>query len=126
MREIWDLSWKSSFHNKLGHVVCIISSSVLRRSPVKTSFFALWWVFCFFVFFQDTSQIHLAVSQSWSFLLAPTQWPAVTSDQSRKFCSLSLQLTRCLWALVLESSKVESKVPTRSQSTPKPGKHNLR
>ena len=51
MREIWDLSWKSSFHNKLGHVVCIISSSVLRRSPVKTSFFALWWVFCFFVFF---------------------------------------------------------------------------
>ena len=81
---------------------------------------------CLFVCFQDTSQIHLAVSQSWSFLLAPTQWPAVRSAQSRKFCSLSLQLTPCLWALVLESSKVESKVPTRSRSTPKPRKHNLR
>ena len=128
MKEIWGLSWKSSFHNKLGHVVCIISSSVLRRSSVKTSLFVLWWVLfvCLFVCFQDTSQIHLAVSQSWSFLLAPTQWPAVRSAQSRKFCSLSLQLTPCLWALVLESSKVESKVPTRSRSTPKPRKHNLR
>ena len=32
LREIWDLSWKSSFQNKLGHVVCIILTSVLRRS----------------------------------------------------------------------------------------------
>ena len=31
-REIWDLSWKSSFQNKLGPVVCIILTSALRRS----------------------------------------------------------------------------------------------
>ena len=31
-REIWDLSWKSSFQTKLGQVVCIILTSVLRRS----------------------------------------------------------------------------------------------
>ena len=32
LREIWDLSWKSSFQSKLHHVVCIILTSVLRRS----------------------------------------------------------------------------------------------
>ena len=32
LREIWDLSWKSRFQAKLGHVVCIILTSVLRRS----------------------------------------------------------------------------------------------
>ena len=32
LREIWDLSWKSSLQNKLGPVVCIILTSVLRRS----------------------------------------------------------------------------------------------
>ena len=32
LREIWDLSWKSSFQAKLGHVVCVILTSVLRRS----------------------------------------------------------------------------------------------
>ena len=32
LREIWDLSWKSSFQNKLCHVVCIILTSILRRS----------------------------------------------------------------------------------------------
>ena len=32
LREIWDLGWKSSLQNKLGHVVCLILSSVLRRS----------------------------------------------------------------------------------------------
>ena len=31
LREIWDLSWKSSFQNKLGHVVCVILTSSLRR-----------------------------------------------------------------------------------------------
>ena len=31
LREIWDLSWKSSFQNKLGHVVCVILTSFLRR-----------------------------------------------------------------------------------------------
>ena len=32
LREIWDLSWKSSFQNKLGHVVCVILTSSLSRS----------------------------------------------------------------------------------------------
>ena len=81
------------------------------------------WHLCMVQQQHFTSQFHLAVSQSWCILLAPTQCPAVRSDQSRKFCSLSLQLIRCLWALLLESSKVESKVPTRRQRTPKPGKH---
>ena len=36
LREIWDLSWKSSFQNKLGHVVCVILISVLRRSPLTS------------------------------------------------------------------------------------------
>ena len=41
LREIWDLSWKSSFQNKLGHVVCIILTSVLRRSLLtRLSFFS--------------------------------------------------------------------------------------
>ena len=31
LREIWDLSWKSSFQNKLGHVVCVTLTSFLRR-----------------------------------------------------------------------------------------------
>ena len=40
LRDIWDLSWKSSFQNKLGHVVCIILTSVLRRSLLTSlSFF---------------------------------------------------------------------------------------
>ena len=32
LREIWDLSWKRSFQTKLGNVVCVILTSVLRRS----------------------------------------------------------------------------------------------
>ena len=32
LRETWDLSWKSSFQTTLGHGVCIILTSVLRRS----------------------------------------------------------------------------------------------
>ena len=32
LREIWDLSWKRSFQIKLGRVMCIILTSVLRRS----------------------------------------------------------------------------------------------
>ena len=42
LREIWDLSWKSSFQNKLGHEVCIILTSVLRRSLLTSlAFFFL-------------------------------------------------------------------------------------
>ena len=32
LREIWDLGCKNSLQNNLGHVVCLILSSVLRRS----------------------------------------------------------------------------------------------
>ena len=32
LREIWDLGWKISLQNKLGHVVCFILSSILRSS----------------------------------------------------------------------------------------------
>ena len=32
LREIWDLSWKSSFQNKLDDVVCVILTSFVRRS----------------------------------------------------------------------------------------------
>ena len=56
LREIWDLSWKSSFQNKLGHVVYIILVLVLRRSLLTSlSFF-------FFFFFPGAVQIHPAVS----------------------------------------------------------------
>ena len=41
LREIWDLSWKSSFQNKLGPVVYIILILVLRRSLLTSlSFFS--------------------------------------------------------------------------------------
>ena len=44
LREIWDLSWKSSFQNKLGHVVYIILILVLRRSLLTSlSFFFFSW-----------------------------------------------------------------------------------
>ena len=36
LREIWDLGWKSSFQKKLGHVVHIILTSVLRRSVLTS------------------------------------------------------------------------------------------
>ena len=31
LRKIWDLSWKSTFQNKLDHVICVILTSSLRR-----------------------------------------------------------------------------------------------
>ena len=36
LRVLWVLSWKSSFQNKLYHVVCIILTSVLRRSLLSS------------------------------------------------------------------------------------------
>ena len=75
LREIWDLSWKSSFQNKLGHVVYIILILVLRRSLLTSlSFF----------FFPGAVQIHLAVSHCCSFLLAHTLCPAVQPNPFRK------------------------------------------
>ena len=38
----------------------------------------------YFFFFWSTSQIHLAVSQSWSFLLAPTLCPAIQPRSTEK------------------------------------------
>ena len=74
LREIWDLSWKSSFQNKLGPVVCMIITSVLRISLLTSLSFFLW----------STVQIHPAVSHGCSFLLAPTLCPAVQPNIFRK------------------------------------------
>ena len=74
LREIWDLSWKSSFQTKLGHVVCIILTSVLRRS-LMTSLPLFFW---------STVQVHLAVSHCCSFLMASTLCPAVQPNPFRK------------------------------------------
>ena len=41
LREIWDLSWKSSFQNKLVHVICILSNSILRKALVMSLSFLL-------------------------------------------------------------------------------------
>ena len=73
-REIWDLSWKSSFQIKLCHVVYIILTSVLRRS-LLTSLPLFFW---------GTVQVHLAVSHCCSFLLAPTLCSASQPNPFRK------------------------------------------
>ena len=39
LREIWDLSWKSSFQTKLGRVVCVILTSVFRSLLRGLAFF---------------------------------------------------------------------------------------
>ena len=74
LREIWDLSWKSSFQTTLGHVVCIFLSPVLKRS-ILTSLPLLFW---------STVQDHLAVSCWCSVLLASTLCPAVQPNSFRK------------------------------------------
>ena len=74
LREIWDLSWKSSFQTKLGHMMCIILASVLRRS-LLTSLPLFFW---------STVQVHLAVSHCCSFLLARTLCPAIQPNPFRK------------------------------------------
>ena len=74
LREIWDLSWKSSFQTKLGHMMCIILTSVLRRS-LLTSLPLFFW---------STVQVHLAVSHCCSFLMASTLCPAVQPITFRK------------------------------------------
>ena len=66
LREIWDLSWKSSFQNKLGHVVCVILTSSLRRFLLTS-----------LPLYSSTVQIHLALSHCCSFLLAPTLFPDI-------------------------------------------------
>ena len=72
--EIWDLSWKSSYQTKLGHVLCKILTSVLRRSQLTS----------LPLFFSGVVQVHLAVSHCCSFLLASTLCPAVQPYPFRK------------------------------------------
>ena len=88
LREIWDLSWKISFQNKLGHVVCIILILVLRRSLLTS--------LLFFFFFWNTVQIHPAVSHCCSFLLAPTLCPAIQPNIFRKGLFSKADTAGCL------------------------------
>ena len=88
LREIWDLSWKSSFQNKLGPVLCIILTSVLRRSLLTS--------LSFFFFFWSTVQIHQAVFHCCSFLLAPTLCPAVQPNIVRKGLFFKADTAGCL------------------------------
>ena len=89
LREIWDLSWKSSFQNKLGHVVCIILTSVLRRSLLTSLSF-------FFFFSWSTVQIHPAVSHCCCFLLAPALCPAVQPNTFIKGLFFKAETAGCL------------------------------
>ena len=72
--EILDFSWKCSLQTTFGRVVCIILSSVLRRS-LLTSLPLFFW---------STVQVHLAVSHFCSFLLASTLCPAIQPNPFRK------------------------------------------
>ena len=80
LREIWDLSWKSSFQNKLGHVVCILLPSVLRSLLTSLSFFF--------------SRVHSDPSRCLSLLLLPVGSDTLPSSsaQSEKFYSLKKTL----------------------------------
>ena len=75
LREIRDLGWKSSFQKKLGHVVFIILTSVLRRSLLTDQSAS---------FILSTVQVHLAVSHYCSFLLAPILCPTIQPNPFRK------------------------------------------
>ena len=86
LREIWDLSWKSSFQTKLHHVVSIILTSVLRRSLLTSLSFFFW----------STVQIHPAVSHCCPFLLAPTLCPAVQPNIFRKGLFFKSDTAGCL------------------------------
>ena len=99
LREIWDLSWKSSFQNKLGHEVCIILTSVLRRSLLTSLAFFFW----------STVQIHPTVSHCCSFLLAPTLCPALQPNIFRQVCSLRQTLLaayKMIYSLLLSKLKI--------------------
>ena len=96
LRDIWDLIWKSSFQTKLGRVLCVILTSVVRRSLLSS----------LPLFSGAQFQIHLAVSHCCSFLLAPTLCPAIQAIPFSfvLFCSLrqALQDTyKMMYSLVL-------------------------
>ena len=101
LREIWDLSWKSSFQNKLGHVVYIILVLVLRRSLLTSlSFF----------FFPGAVQIHPAVSHCCSFLLAPTLCPAVQPNKFRTDLFCKADTAGCLQNDLFSASLSKQKI----------------
>ena len=80
LREIWDLSWKSSFQNKLCHVVCIILTSILRRSLLTSlSFF-----FFSGAHFRSIQLSLIAAPSSW----LPHRAQLFSLIYSEKVCSL--------------------------------------
>ena len=86
LREIWDLSWKSSFQTKLDHVVCVILTSVLRRSLLTSLSF----------FFLEYILIHPGVFHCCSFLLSPTLCSAVQPNIFRKGLFFKVDTAGCL------------------------------
>ena len=77
---------ESSFQNKLGPVVCIIFTSVLRRS-LLTSLPLFFW---------STVQVHLAVSHCCSFLMASTLCPAVQPNIFRNGLFFKADTAGCI------------------------------
>ena len=77
LREIWDLSWKSSFQNNLVPVVCIILTSVLRR-------FLLTSLTFFFFFLEHSSDLPICLS----LLILPHCAQLFSLIYSEKVCSL--------------------------------------
>ena len=100
LREIWDLSWKSSFQNKLGPVVCIILTSALRSSLLTSLSFFFW----------STVQIHPAVSHCCSFLLAPTLCPAVQPNKFRTGLFCKADTAGCLQNDLFSASLSKQKI----------------
>ena len=72
LREIWDLSWKSSFQTKLGRVVCVILTSVFRSLLRGLAFFL------------EHSSSPSSVSHCCPVLLAPTLCSAIQPNPFRK------------------------------------------
>ena len=72
LREIWDLSWKSSFQTKLGRVVCVILTSVFRSLLRGLAFFL------------EHSSSPSSVSHRCPVLLAPTLCSAIQPNPFRK------------------------------------------
>ena len=89
LREIWDVSWKSSFQNKLGSVVCIILTSVLRRSLLTSLSF-------FFSFFLKHSSDPSSCLSLVLILLSPTLCPTIQHNMFRKGLFFKAETAGCL------------------------------
>ena len=98
--DVWDPSWKCSFQNKLGPVVCIILTSVLRRSLLTSLSFFFW----------STVQIHPAVSHCCPFLLAPTLCPAIQPNIFRKGLFFKADTAGCLQNDIFSASLSKLKI----------------